>query len=93
MFIAWKGKILSSMQTEVRSKQFDITRGSKQGDPISPTLFHCLLQHLMQPMLQKWNVKNKGIPVEGADTNMTNLRFANDVILIGSSLNEVKSML
>ena len=40
------------VMTSVLSKIFDIVRGTKQGDPMSPKLFNAALQKAMRPMVE-----------------------------------------
>ena len=65
---------------------FPIERGVKQGDPPSPNLFNCILQEVFKKM--DWD--GKGISIHGK--YLTNLRFADDIVLISSSHNALVSM-
>ena len=71
------------------SKQFSILRGVKQGDPASPALFNALLEDVFEEIKRGW----KGISIEGAGEPLTNLRFADDVMLVARSLDELRNML
>jgi hypothetical protein len=73
------------------SKSFKIQRGSKQGDPMSPKLFNAVLEKVFKRIQLKWAEKDWGIKVDGK--RLTNLRFADDVILVASSKNQVAMML
>ena len=66
------------------SRTFDIVRGTKQGDPMSPKLFNAVLQKAMKPLVQKWLEEGHGYKIAGK-SRLTNLRFADDVILAASS--------
>ncbi len=46
------------------SKPFVIGRGTKQGDPISPTLFNAVLEVLMRRLKAKWEAKRYGFDLE-----------------------------
>ncbi len=59
--------------------KFKINRGVKQGDPLSPIFFNCTLEEVFRKL--EW--EDFGINVNG--TNLNNLRFADDVILIGKN--------
>lgn len=59
----------------------------KQGDPISPNLFTALLEHIFRQL--DW--KNKGINVNGE--YLSNLRFADDIVLISENHKDLEYML
>ncbi len=65
---------------------FEISRGVKQGDPLSPNLFNCLLEDIFQKM----NWEGKVIKIN--DEFLNNLRFADDVILISQDGEELQEM-
>ncbi len=65
---------------------FEIRRGVKQGDPLFPILFNCLLEDVFQ----KLNRESKGIKING--TWFNNLRFADDVVLISQDAEELQEM-
>ena len=76
------------------SREFYIGKGTKQGDPISPLIFNSVLEQAMRKEKVKWQSKKWGIQLAyGADSIMANLRFADDILLIGRSLHQVKQML
>ena len=68
------------------SRPFVIGRGTKQGDPMSPGLFNAALEKVFGNIVGKWRAKGWGVPCENSlgDT-LTNLRFADDVLLVASS--------
>ena len=74
------------------SRSFDITRGTKQGDPISPPLFNAVLELILSRLKPRWEQKGCGIRLREGCT-LTNLRFADDLLLAGASLKEVEQML
>ncbi|KAK6742176.1 hypothetical protein RB195_009817 [Necator americanus] len=59
----------------------------RQGDTISPKLFTAALQWIMKSL--SW--EERGIRVDGRF--VSNLRFADDIVLFSSSTNEAESML
>ncbi|EYC43695.1 hypothetical protein Y032_0483g2288 [Ancylostoma ceylanicum] len=63
-----------------------ICRGVRQGDMISPKLFTATLEHFFGKL--SWN--DFGLPVNG--NLLTNLRFADDVVLIAKSA-ELQTMI
>ena len=82
------------VQTDASSRTFAICRGTKQGDPISSALFNAVLEEIMKPVKQKWSRKGWGVQVGWmTDEKLTNLRFADDVLLIARTLPQLKMML
>ena len=85
------------VQTDKTSKPFNIERGTKQGDPLSALLFTALLEDVVRNVKTKWeNNHNQraGLKIDsGATTRLTNLRFADDVLLIASCYKHVWQML
>jgi len=75
-------------------KRFPIQRGVRQGDVLSPLLFNAATEMV----ISKWKAKLKsshGIRLsdaEGAE-RLTNVRFADDLIIYANSLNELAEML
>ena len=72
------------------SRYFSITRGVKQGGPISGLLFISVLECCMQALKDKWGTK-VGTNISNSDM-LTNLRFADDIVLIATSRNHIKQM-
>ena len=66
------------------SKEFSIDRGTKQGDPISPPLFNCVLERIFRKVKPDWNKKKYGFLMDSGAL-LQNLRFADDVLVIGKS--------
>ncbi|KAK6745517.1 hypothetical protein RB195_011939 [Necator americanus] len=62
-------------------------KGVRQGDTISPKLFTAALQWIMKSL--SW--EERGIRVDGRF--LSNLRFADDIVLFSSSTNEAETML
>ena len=80
--------------TELESKEFNIGRGTKQGDPLSPILFSAVLQHALADTISHWIKRKKGIkigPLE--EQRLTNLRFADDILLFAISKADIRKML
>ena len=89
------------MQAGVRSRAFKINRGVKQGDPISALLFIVIMQDLCGRLQLKWvklNRKRVGVPFgismgSSGPQTLTNLRFADDVLLFAQSKQDIAKML
>ena len=83
----------ANVVTDKISKDFEIKRGTKQGDPISPILFNAVLEAVMRKLKQQWVAKAHGVRVGiGQPRNLQNLRFAHDILLVGKSLPQVHKM-
>ena len=86
------------MQAGTRSRGFPVTRGVKQGDPISGLLFIAVMQARFGDLNKKWAMLNHrrqgikfGIDVDGRI--LTELRFADDVLLFSQQRSDVTKML
>ena len=83
------------VQTVEESNIFDIQKGSKQGDPMSSLLFNTVLQYSLKDERQRWQ-KKKGMEIYLSDHDrdcLTNLRFADDVMLFASSKEQIRKMM
>jgi len=69
------------------SKPFEIRRGVRQGDTLSPNMFNSGLEQLFRRL----NWQDKGININGE--KLSNLRFADDVGLLSHSLIELQDMI
>lgn len=67
-----------------KGKTFEIQRGASQGTLSRPSLFGCVLKEVFRKL--SW--RGKGIGINGEILN--NLRFADDVVIISSSLEELE---
>ena len=84
----------AQVKTDKFSRHFGIGRGTKQGDPLSSLLFNALLERVMMSAKGQFAAKKYGIQMGPTEsTRITNLRFADDVLLVGRSLNQVSAML
>ena len=84
----------AQVKTDKMSRKFTIQKGTKQGDPLSSMLFNSLLEKMMSAVKDKISSKKYGIQMGTSDSSrITNLRFADDVLLLGRSLSQVTAML
>ena len=80
--------------TAVRSKVFDIKRGTKQGDPLSTLLFNAVLEHVFGKLKVGWDRRGCGLEMSiGAKRFLSNLRFADDVLLFARTQQQLITML
>eukprot|EP00959_Pyramimonas_sp_CCMP1952_P400956 8401770-Pyramimonas_sp.AAC.1 len=84
----------------VRSRAFSIFRGVKQGDPISSFLFVVVMEQIFRSLKRRWGSLNArrtgeyyGIVVDDAADTLSNLRFADDVLLLSSNKRDVGRMI
>ena len=68
------------------SEKFQIKRGVRQGDPISPKLFSAAIETIFQTV-----DLDKGLNIDGE--TLTNLRFADDVALTTNNMTEMEEQL
>ena len=77
----------TSIQLFQRPINIPIGKGVRQGDTISPKLFTAALQWVMKSL--DWD--DKGIRVDGKF--LSNLRFADDIVIFSRSTTEAEAML
>ena len=71
-------------------KYFNIERGVKQGDIISPVLFNAALELVMR----RWKIRINGSGINlGIGECLTNIRYADDLMLYASSLEDLTFMM
>lgn len=68
---------------------FQIHKGVKQGEPLSPNLFNALLENIH--IFRNLNWENKRITIDGQ--NLYHLRFADDIVLVSGDRGELQEML
>ena len=70
-----------------QSDVIKILRGVRQGDPISPKLFTATIQELFK----KLDLETRGLKIDGEE--ITELRFADDVALITTTVRDMEKQL
>ena len=86
----------AAVKTDRCSRSFDVKRGTKQGDPLSSLLFNCVSESVMRKIKLKWNQALIGLPLLPLHTStntLTNLRFADDILLVATSLDHISHMI
>ena len=63
----------------------------RQGDPLSPKIFNCVLESVLREVLPQWLRHDFSIHVGGE--YLTNLRFADDVILVARTRGQLTNMM
>ena len=85
----------ASVQTDEECNIFNIRKGTKQGDALSSLLFNTVLQYSLKDEIQRWQ-KKKGMGIYLSDHDhdcLTNLRFADGVMLFATSKEQIRKML
>ena len=70
-----------------RTDPINLWRGVRQGDTISPKIVTVALEDIFKTL--EWEAK--GVTINGEPLN--NLRFADDVVLLAESMDDLKTML
>ena len=74
------------IKTDRLGKYFKIQKGVRQEDPLSSTFFVCVLEEIFRGL----NWEDKEICINGE--YLSNLRFADDVVLIEEDPDKMKTM-
>ena len=82
------------VKTDKQSRLFQMSRGTKQGDPLSSLLFNAVLEDIFREVKKKWSAKKFGVEISiGRTEFLQNLRFADDVLLSAYSSGHLTEML
>ena len=81
------GKSKAFVKLDKKGKEFPTQKGVKQGDPLSSNLFNAVLEKVFRKM----NWEGYGIKINGEYPN--NLRFADDIVLIGKDREQLVKMI
>ena len=78
----------------VESRRFEVQRGVRQGDPLSPVLFNLLLTQVLKEVDPVWQRRGYGTNVGQMITGrrLTHVAFADDMTLISRSWLSLKRM-
>ena len=84
----------ATVLTDKESDVFEIKRSTKQGDPLSGLLFNTVLQAALEDDVARWREKGMGISLGDLQADcLSNLRFADDVLLFSTWLEQLRSMM
>ena len=76
------------MVSGMQSDWFQLSVGSRQGDPLSSRAFILLLERIMDPVNE---LQNSGVKVQGVRIN--NLKFADDIDLLEETNSGLQDLL
>ena len=85
----------AQVQIDEESSIFDIQKGSEQGGPMFCLLCNTVLQNPLKDEIQRWQ-KKKGMGIYLSDHDrdcLTNLTFADDVMLFATSKEQIRKMM
>ena len=76
------------------SRHFEVQRGVRQGDPLSPVLFSLVMTQVFREVEVVWHRRGYGTNVGQSLTNkrLTHVAFADDMTLIARSWTSLKRM-
>ena len=81
-------------EPDKESDVFEIKRRKKQEDPKSSLLFNTVLQVALTDDLARWQKECMGICLGDSESDcLTNLRYADDVLLFSTSLEQLQKMM
>ena len=84
----------ATVLTDKESDMFAIKRGTKQGNPLSTSLLNTVLQAALEDDLARWREKGMSISLGVLQSDcFSNQRFADDVLLFSTSLEELRNMM
>ena len=76
------------------SRPYNIHRSTKQGDGLSPALFNSVFEEVLKLIQPAWRRKGYSVRLRsGTKDILTNLRFADALLLVGSSEKQIRHML
>ena len=88
-------KAYIELDGNVNSRSFDVLRGVRQGDPLSPLLFNVVMNDALEEVKAKWRNKGHGtiIGESLAGERLTHVAFADDMTLLTHSWKSMRAML
>ena len=90
-YIALIASLYKSQSASVNgSRVFSVGRGVKQGDVLSTLLFNCVLDVAFERF--KANLTTEELFISNTQARVTNIRYADDILLFANSLTELVAM-
>ena len=90
----------ATVKAGVESREFSIPKGVWQGDPISSLLFVAVMESIFRSLKQRWGHLNArrtgtyyGVVIDNPADPLTNLLFADDVVLVASCRRDISRMI
>ena len=80
----------SQLASVNESREFSVGRGVRQGDVLSSILFNCVVDVAFQRF--KARLLDHGLYLRDHIERLTNIRYADDILLFGNSLQELINM-
>ena len=88
------------VQAGAASRRFPLLRGVKQGDPVSALLFIAVMEQCFRSLKKRWKSTNRrrsgqyfGIVIDDPGNTLSNLRFADDILLFANSSPDLTKMI
>ena len=88
------------VQAGAASRRFPLLRGVKQGDPVSALLFIAVMEQCFRSLKKRWKSTNRrrsgqyfGIVIDDPESPLSNLRFADDILLFANSSPDLTKMI
>ena len=88
------------VQAGAASRRFHLLRGVKQGDPVSALLFIAVMEQCFRSLKKRWKSANRrrsgqyfGIVIDDSESPLSNLRFADDILLFANSSPDLTKMI
>ena len=88
----WKRLYAGQKATVLTERERRVKKGTKHGDPLSSLLSNAVLQAALKDDLESWREKGMSLGEQQADC-FSNLRFADDVLLISTSMEQLRGMM
>ena len=90
----------ATVMAGTESRQFNVTRGGGQGDPISALLFIVIIDSILRSLKSRWGRLNShrvgqyyGLVIDDPQMPLTSLAFADDIALFACSAADIGKMI